>query len=79
MRILVLNAGSSSVKYQVFSMAGNAEVLTSGLVDRIGEPGSEITSHHHALEHLILHLQREGIIGSGQGIDAIGHRVVHGG
>ena len=79
MRILVLNAGSSSVKYQVFSMAGNAEVLTSGLVDRIGEPGSEMTSHHHALEHLILHLQREGIIGSGQGIDAIGHRVVHGG
>lgn len=79
MRILVLNAGSSSVKYQVFAMDGEPEVLATGVIERIGEAGSAITSHHHALEHLILHLQREGIIGAGKGIDAIGHRVVHGG
>ena len=78
MKVLVLNAGSSSVKYQVFSMAGQ-RVLAKGLIDRIGEPGSEIASHHDALERIILHLQADGIIRAGKGIDAIGHRVVHGG
>ncbi len=78
MKILVLNAGSSSIKYQVFAMA-DQQVLVKGLVDRIGEAGSEIASHHDALERIILHLQAAGIIRDGKGIDAIGHRVVHGG
>lgn len=77
MKILVLNAGSSSVKYQVFAMAEQS-VLVRGLIDRIGEPGS-ITSHHAAMEQIIRHLQTGGIIQDGKGIDAIGHRVVHGG
>lgn len=74
MKILVLNAGSSSIKYQVFGME-NQQVLVGGLVDRIGETGSDMTSHHDALEQIIRHLQAAGITG----IDAIGHRVVHGG
>lgn len=78
MKILVLNAGSSSVKYQVFSM-GEQRVLAKGLVDRIGEAGSDIATHHDALEQMIRHLQDEGIVHEGKGIDAIGHRVVHGG
>ncbi|MEB4589898.1 acetate kinase [Candidatus Thiothrix sp. Deng01] len=78
MKILVLNAGSSSVKYQVFAME-EQRVLAKGLVDRIGEAGSEIASHREALERMIQHLQAEKIIHGGKGIDAIGHRVVHGG
>jgi acetate kinase len=74
MKILVLNAGSSSIKYQVFGME-NQQVLVGGLVDRIGEAGSDMASHHDALEQIIRHLQAAGITG----IDAIGHRVVHGG
>ncbi|MDD5394296.1 MAG: acetate kinase [Thiothrix sp.] len=74
MKILVLNAGSSSIKYQVFGME-NQQVLVGGLVDRIGEVGSDMASHHDALEQIIRHLQAAGITG----IDAIGHRVVHGG
>ena len=76
MRILVLNAGSSSIKYQLFDMAQMPEqVLTAGVIDRIGETGSEISSHLHALEFIIQHLQRAGV----HEIDAIGHRTVHGG
>lgn len=76
MKILVLNAGSSSIKYQLFEMAQPPEqVLTAGVIDRIGEAGSEIRSHLHALEFIIQHLQREGV----HEIDAIGHRTVHGG
>lgn len=73
MNILVLNAGSSSVKYQVFNM-GAQQVLLGGVVERIGEPGSAITCHQVALEQIIARLQAANIA-----IDAIGHRVVHGG
>lgn len=73
MKVLVLNAGSSSIKYQVFAME-DQQVLVKGLIDRIGEAGSEIASHHQALERIIRHLQASGVT-----IDAIGHRVVHGG
>lgn len=77
MKILVLNAGSSSLKYQVFteeSPAGLAPTGVAGVIERIGESGSEIASHHQGLERIIQHLQA-----SGANIDAIGHRVVHGG
>lgn len=73
MNILVLNAGSSSVKYQVFHM-GDQQVLLGGQVERIGEAGSAISCHQAALEQIIARLQAADI-----GIDAIGHRVVHGG
>lgn len=42
MKILVINSGSSSIKYQLFEM-GNGTVLTTGLVDRIGQPTGQIT------------------------------------
>ena len=73
MKILVLNAGSSSIKYQVFAMA-TAEVLLKGVIERIGEAGSDVPTHHQALQHVAQHLQAQGLE-----INAIGHRVVHGG
>ncbi|MEZ5536331.1 MAG: acetate kinase [Thiolinea sp.] len=78
MKILVLNAGSSSIKYQVFDLPGET-VLLKGQVDRIGETGSMISSHQDALQAIIRQLRTEGILTADGGIDAIGHRVVHGG
>jgi len=57
--ILVLNAGSSSLKYQVFDME-NQQVLVGGLLDRIGEAGAEMASHQEALARIMLHLQAAG-------------------
>jgi acetate kinase len=69
MKIAVLNAGSSSLKYKLFSMP-SAKVLDAKLIEHIGEEGAPVQNHHEALEHL-------GIDFSS--LDAIGHRVVHGG
>lgn len=73
LNILVLNAGSSSVKYQVFDM-NTQQVLIKGLIDRIGEAGSSITNHQAALEQIVAHLNQAQLP-----LRAIGHRTVHGG
>ena len=93
MKILVLNAGSSSIKYSLFEMAGH-NVLLTGLIERIGESlarhryrlsGSDsqtsekvIANHQQALQELFAMLSTSGAIGDGE-LSCIGHRVVHGG
>ena len=73
MLILVVNSGSSSLKYQVRD-TDTHEILTKGLIDRIGE--SEVPDHRAAL----LRLSEEvGQALQGKKIEAVGHRVVHGG
>ncbi len=80
MKILVLNAGSSSLKYQLFEMP-SAEVLTSGLIEKIGEEGSDVKSHKQAISAVFKKLvnPKHRIINDLSEINAIGHRVVHGG
>lgn len=96
MNILVINAGSSSLKYQLIDMNGE-KVLAKGLCDRIGLSGSvikhkthdgraiekEIVMNNHldAIKQLIAVLTDEqvGVIKSLDEINAVGHRVVHGG
>jgi acetate kinase len=96
MKILVLNCGSSSVKYQLINME-NEEVLASGLVERIGGEESIFTykpankdkikyviqnvDYNKALTEVISKLtsKENGVISSINEINAIGHRVVHGG
>ncbi|RXP47092.1 acetate kinase [Lutibacter sp. HS1-25] len=95
MKILVLNSGSSSIKYQLFNMPSE-EVICSGLVERIGLSNPEIhykskdikvdrvcriTNHKEGLEHVVEFLldEKVGVIKSTSEIDAVGHRVVHGG
>ena len=73
MLVLVINSGSSSLKYQVRD-TGAAGLLTKGIIDRIGGPG--IPDHRAALEELSRRLRRDL---AGAEIDAVGHRVVHGG
>lgn len=96
MKILVLNCGSSSVKYKLIETVG-AEVLAEGGVEKIGLPdgflkykrrdGSKaivelgMTDHKGAVQAIldILTDKVEGCIKSYAEIDAVGHRVVHGG
>ena len=96
MKILVINAGSSSLKYQLYDMTDES-VLAKGLVERIGmdssilthEPTggqeisevSEILEHTTAIRKVIDKLvdPEVGVIKSIEEIDAVGHRVVHGG
>ena len=96
MKILVINCGSSSLKYQIFNM-DNQDVLCKGLVERIGIEGSVLThkvpgkedyviespmkDHQVAVELVIKAITdpEHGVIKSTDEIDAIGHRVVHGG
>jgi acetate kinase len=76
--VLVLNAGSSSLKYQLLEPAGG-QVSTKGLVERIGEDGSGIPDHHAAVEQMSRELAGAGVDLSTSGVRAVGHRVVHGG
>lgn len=95
MQVLVLNSGSSSLKFQLFLMP-EATILCSGLVERIGfkdaifkfntannkiEKVAPILDHNQALEILSTQLleNKTGIISSTDAIDIVGHRVVHGG
>ncbi len=71
MRVLVINCGSSSVKYHLIDLLDGSR-LVSDKIQSIGEAGGEFQNHQQALEHVV----RE--IGE-QSIDAVGHRVVHGG
>jgi acetate kinase len=79
-RILVLNSGSSSVKYRLFERqtSGRLFVLVSGLVERIGEADSQAENHQAALDFLVEGLEAGGYLPA-DSLMAIGHRVVHGG
>ena len=96
MIVLVLNAGSSSIKYQLFDVI-KKQVLAKGLVDKIGMADAalinnridgdevklegEIIDHQAGIEYVlgVLISDKHGSIGSLEEIDAVGHRVVHGG
>jgi acetate kinase len=96
MKILVLNCGSSSIKYQLFDMT-TSMVLAKGIVEKIGLKGSflknerfdgdkvklegEILDHQSGIEYIlgILVSKKRGVLKDLKEIDAIGHRVVHGG
>ena len=95
MKILVINCGSSSIKYQLLDME-REQVLAEGLLEKIGEPGAllshrvgkevikeEVIAHSHreGLRLVIDHLLEKsgGVIKDPSEISAVGHRVVHGG
>lgn len=95
MKILVINCGSSSLKYQLFDM-DNEEVLVKGLVERIGIDGSRLKQekgddeyiieenmkdHTEAVKHVFDAItdKENGVISDLSEIDAVGHRFVHGG
>ncbi|MDQ1547210.1 MAG: acetate kinase [Actinomycetota bacterium] len=70
--VFVVNSGSSSIKYQLVNVE-TGEPQVSGLIERIGEPGSKAKDHAAGMT---IALDR---LGDGHDIAAVGHRVVHGG
>ena len=98
MNVLVITAGSSSLKYQLLNPT-TGELLAKGLCERIGSdglftykpqlPGKEaikaasvsMPTHSEAIQAVLNALvdEKNGVIGSMKEIDAVGHRVVHGG
>jgi acetate kinase len=95
MKILIINSGSSSIKYQLMVMPTN-EVICSGMIDRIGLETSNVTfktssntieetlpipNHKVGLQKVANMLldAEKGVIKSTSEIGAVGHRVVHGG
>ncbi|RDY71227.1 MULTISPECIES: acetate kinase [Halobacillus] len=92
-KILAINAGSSSLKFQLIEMPEET-VITKGLVERIGlndavftievndekdETVTDIPDHGEAVKMLLDKLTANGIIDSLDEINGVGHRVVHGG
>lgn len=96
MKILVLNCGSSSIKYKLFDMT-SGEVMAQGGIEKIGLPGAflkltdkegkkvvierEIPGHQQGIEFILSVLTDAtyGCIKDYKEIDAVGHRLVHGG
>ena len=96
MKILVLNCGSSSIKYKLFEMKSK-EVVAQGGIEKIGMKGSflkltlpndqkvmlegEILEHRAGIEYIlgVLLSEKYGCVKSLSEIEAVGHRVVHGG
>ena len=95
MQVLVLNCGSSSIKFQLFNME-TAEVLSKGNVEKVGLEGSfikletngdkvkldyDVSDHTKGIEYILelLVSNEYGPLKSYDEIDAVGHRVVHGG
>ena len=93
MKIIAVNAGSSSLKFQLLEMPSET-VLVSGVAERIGIEGSQlkiklngekltfkdtISNHTKAVEMLLHQLVDLGVVSSIDEIEGVGHRVVHGG
>jgi len=95
MKILIINSGSSSIKFQLILMP-EQQVMASGMVERIGlegakiqlktdtrtfERGLTIDNHEQGLEIIAQELldPEVGVLNDAAEIDAVGHRVVHGG
>ena len=93
MKIAVINSGSSSIKFKLFLMP-EAKVLAHALIERIGEEDSHvvfeegynehvikdvINTHQDGLKKINALLKEYGIVEHFSSLDAIAHRVVHGG
>ena len=96
MKVLVINCGSSSLKYQLMD-SESGEIFAKGLCERIGIDGSaieykkgddekivtkvEMKDHTDAVDQVIKKLtdKENGVVSSLKEIDAVGHRLVHGG
>lgn len=96
MKVLVLNCGSSSIKYQLFNM-DKKSVMAKGIAEKVGLKGSfiklektdgqkirfdgEIIDHQTGIEYIlgIITSEKHGCIKALSEIDAVGHRMVHGG
>src|ERR1700741_3122060 len=76
--VLVINSGSSSLKYQLVDPDSDV-ARAGGGVQQIGEPSSRVADHEEALRLAFEHLAEAGVDLKSHGLLAVGHRGVHGG
>ena len=76
--VLVINSGSSSLKYQLVQ-PDSGVAQTGGGIQQIGEPSSRVADHEEALRLAFEQLAEAGVDLKSCGLLAVGHRVVHGG
>lgn len=76
--VLVINAGSSSLKYQLVE-PDSGVTRTGGGIQQIGEPSSRVADHEEALHLAFAQLGEAGVDLGARDLVAVGHRVVHGG
>jgi acetate kinase len=76
--VLVINSGSSSLKFQLVDPDSGVERAGGG-IQQIGEPSSRVADHEEALRLAFQQLAESGIDLNSCGLLAVGHRVVHGG
>ncbi|MCV7378506.1 acetate kinase [Mycobacterium alsense] len=76
--VLVINAGSSSLKYQLVE-PDSGVTRTGGGIQQIGEPSSRVADHEEALRLAFAQLGEAGVDLGARDLVAVGHRVVHGG
>jgi acetate kinase len=67
-KILVINCGSSSIKYKLFDVLRH-KLISGGVIEHVGEKGSSVADHHTGLKNILKKIDS---------VDAVGHRVVHG-
>ncbi|MFC1616073.1 acetate/propionate family kinase [Patescibacteria group bacterium] len=94
MKILILNSGSSSLKFKVFENNKKLELVAEGMIDGLGlktcrftfksenkniGQSAQIKTHKQAIDLTLKTLLKAGVIKNNKEISAIGHRVVHGG
>ncbi|MDB4349527.1 acetate kinase [Omnitrophica bacterium] len=79
--MLIINSGSSSIKYKLFDVKSDNHLLARGVVEKIGLRGSRLRDHNAAIKFILKSLMREegGVLDDPSEIRAVGHRVVHGG
>jgi acetate kinase len=77
MKILVINCGSSSIRYKLYGFS-TSSLIAKGHIERIGEEGSSIKNHSQGIKALIADILKSKAIKDLDEISAIGHRVVHG-
>lgn len=82
MKILVINSGSSSIKYKLFQMPGE-RLVTKGELEHIGEKGAKVRNHYSGLKIILnkintTHKRAPAYPIRPGAVQAIGHRVVHG-
>lgn len=94
MLILIINSGSSSIKFQLFNSGKSLQLIAKGMAEALNLPNSQfsiangkksytiqkpIKNHSAALQLVLSELKKLGLISKDQSIGLIGHRVVHGG
>lgn len=78
MKILIINCGSSSIKYKLYNFP-DQKIIAKGMIEKVAQRGSRIKNYSQGVKILVADILKKRLILNLSEIVAIGHRVVHGG